>query len=439
MKYAEAIQYMFDALPMFHRQGTTAYKKDLTNIQKLCEALGNPHKQFKCIHIAGTNGKGSVSHMLSAVLQTHDFKTGLYISPHYIDFRERIKINGQYIPRSYVSRFIEANKELLEIIKPSFFEMTVALAFKYFADQKVDLAVIETGLGGRLDSTNIINPILSIITNISWDHSDMLGDTLEKIAFEKAGIIKSNTPVLIGRNQEECLPVFHKKAIEMDSELFLAEKVIPDFETTFDAFGLKEIITTLNGKTYDIRPQLKGIYQAENIRLVCAAVKILHDIKLFEINQEAIRKAFEQVTSLTRIMGRWQIVSMKPLLVCESAHNEDGIKFLEKQLQNMSYHKLHIVCGFVKEKDLSKVFPYFPKHARYYFVKAKIPRALDADVLKEKANAYQLHGNVYATVRRGLSQALKSAGPEDLILVTGSVFVVAEVLEKYHGRVRNQL
>ncbi|MBK8956618.1 MAG: bifunctional folylpolyglutamate synthase/dihydrofolate synthase [Saprospiraceae bacterium] len=430
MKYGEAIQYMFDALPMFHRQGASAIKKDLTNIRDLCEAMGHPQQQFKSIHIAGTNGKGSVSHMLAAAFQTHGFKTGLYTSPHYCDFRERIKINGVFVPKKYVANFIETNRDLLERIKPSFFEMTVAMAFCYFRDEKVDIAVIETGLGGRLDSTNIIHPELSIITNISWDHSDLLGNTIQKIAKEKAGIIKSKTAVLVGRRQEECFQVFEEKAAEMNAGLYYPDELVPEFSAVFDGYGLSQIIFNLNKQQYNIQAPLNGIYQAENIRTVLAALHLLHQQQVIQLQTQSVQRALEEVSHLTYMIGRWQILSEHPLVVCESAHNEDGLNFLIRQVSQIPYKKLHIVCGFVKDKDLSRILRQLPIEAQYYFVQAKIPRALDSGLLMSSAKEYGLSGKHFKSVRRGFVQASKNLGPDDFLLVTGSIFVVAEILEK---------
>lgn len=431
MTYQEALTYMFQALPMFHRQGKSAYKKDLTNVRLLCNALGNPENNFRSIHIAGTNGKGSVSHMLSAVLQKHGYKTGLYISPHYIDYRERIKVNGEYISKNYVRHFIEKNRSLLDEIQPSFFEMTVALAFHYFSDQGVDLAVIETGLGGRLDSTNILHPILSIITNISWDHADMLGDSFEKIAIEKAGIIKNHTPALIGRIQNETLPVFQKNAAEKHAPLFTAEQLIPSFHCDQGPLGLAKVQYNAPMGSGEFQPGLTGIYQEENIRTALAACALLQQACKLPLKSSSIHEALSQVVTLTRIMGRWQILQNQPLLICESAHNEDGIAHLMRQIENIPFLQLHLVCGFVKDKDLARILNQFPKHARYYFVQAKIPRAMPAQELLELAKTYQLFGKANVSVKRGLSQALRNANPEDLILVSGSIFVVGEVLEKY--------
>ncbi len=427
-KYADTIQYMYDALPMFQRLGRAAFKKDLTNIIALCSALDNPQKDLKCFHIAGTNGKGSVSHMLAAVLQAHGYKTGLYVSPHYKDFRERIKINGDYVSKTFVIEFIETNKALFEEIKPSFFEMTVAMAFSWFKHNKVDYAVIETGLGGRLDSTNIIHPLMSIITNISWDHSDILGDSLEKIAFEKAGIIKEKTPVLIGRKQSETFNVFEESGRKHKADLYYADEVLSNYSYIVNQSGLDQIQSKIIGKEVKISPSLKGLYQKENIKTVLAACELIDKIVPIRLSTEKIVVAIEQTIELTRIIGRWQTISKKPLIICESAHNEDGILFLREQLKKMKFNHLHIVCGFVKDKPLQGILTLLPKDASYYFVKANLPRALNATELKNMATEFNLKGKKYSSVKRGLAYAKKAAEKSDLIIVTGSIFVVAEVL-----------
>ncbi len=428
MNYKETIQYMYNALPMFHRQGAVAYKKDLTNILALCQAMGNPHLKLKCFHIAGTNGKGSVTHLLAAVFQAHGYKTGVYVSPHYKDFRERVKINGEYISKAYVCRFIQTYQALFEQIKPSFFEMTVALAFCWFEFQKVDFAIIETGLGGRLDSTNIVTPLLSIITNISWDHSDILGDTLEKIAAEKAGIIKKNIPVLIGRKQEQTRDIFTNVSNKNQSEIFYAEDLVADFQYDNSNLGLNRLQFSVLHSKKNLIPSLKGLYQWENIRTVLAACEIIHHKLSIPLEVDRIAYALEKTKELTNIIGRWQIISSTPLIIGESAHNEDGIDYLNFQLNQMQYQNLHIVFGFVKEKPLDKIFTKLPKEALYYFVKAKIPRAMDATELQEKASSYGLRGQPYTSVLKALSAARKRSKENDLILITGSIFVVAEAL-----------
>jgi len=431
LNYRELQQFLLDTLPMYHRQGASAYKKDLGNIRKLCDGLGNPENKFKAIHIAGTNGKGSVSHMLSAVLQANGYRTGLYVSPHYVDFRERIKVDGQCVPKRWVLQFVERNRHLIEIVQPSYFEMLVAMAFCYFADCRVEWAVIETGLGGRLDSTNILQASLCIITNISWDHADILGNTLEAIAREKAGIIKPGSLVLVGRNQSESMPVFVQRAEIEGTSLFEAEKLIENWTIETAQTGLKALHFNLWNGRVTLEPELRGLYQAENIRTVLAAALLLREPLGLKLSIDRIVHALEHVRQYTGIAGRWQVLQTHPVVVCESAHNEDGIRYLMQQLGVYPRQQLHIVCGFVRDKDLSPVLSQLPVQATYYFVQAKIPRALAAGDLKQMADPYGLKGNAYHTVRRGLAQALRNARTDDLVLVTGSIFVVGEVLERY--------
>ncbi len=425
MNYTEALNYMYNQLPMFHRIGKEAFKKDLTNIRELCNYLEHPEEKLRCIHIAGTNGKGSVSHMLAAVLTAHGFKTGLYVSPHYRDFRERIKINGSYISKKYVSNFISSNIDFLEHLKPSFFEMTVALAFKYFKDQEVDYAIIETGLGGRLDSTNIINPLLSIITNISWDHSDMLGDSLEKIAREKAGIIKKLVPVIIGRKQKETLDVFKEYAQSCKSNIFFAEDVVEMKQVNENKEG-NNLIQIEGG--FKFTPDLKGPYQLENYRTSFAAINILQKLKIIPIDLVKVKDAYENVKLYSEIIGRWELRKGDVDELFDSAHNEDGIRQLVTWLSKEKYNKVHIVCGFVKDKDLQKVLIQLPISAQYYFTQAKIPRALDSQILCEEAANYKLIGRAFRTVRGALKAARNNATKGDLIIVTGSIFIIAEII-----------
>jgi dihydrofolate synthase/folylpolyglutamate synthase len=408
---------------MFHRIGPAAFKKDLTNTLALCEYLGNPQRRFKSIHVGGTNGKGSVSHMLSAICQTAGLKTGLYISPHYKDFRERIKINGQYIPRNSVVDFVVKHRAAIERIQPSFFELCVAMAFDWFARQKVDIAIIEVGLGGRLDSTNVITPLLSVITNISYDHQNLLGDTLPQIAFEKAGIIKPGIPVVIGETHPESAPVFLKKAEECRSTIVFADQHFrveehgnPDWETgVFEVFQDNFLIYK------QLEVDAAGPFQSKNVATVLQAMECLNDPNL----QNAIPSALKNLRKLTRFMGRWQIIGQQPTILCDSAHNEAGLR--------MAFEKIgtprHIVTGFVNDKEVEKVLGLFPRGTRYYFAKANIPRGLEATVLKEKAAAYGLHGRAYKSVAQALKAAKRAARPEDLILVIGSIFVVAEVIK----------
>lgn len=411
---------------MFSHSGVKAYKADLKNTLLLTNFLGNPQNKIKTIHVAGTNGKGSVSHMLAAVLQENHFKTGLYTSPHLKDFRERIKVNGQMISESFVIDFVERTKEISEEIKPSFFELTFAMALDYFAEEKVDVAVIETGLGGRLDSTNVITPILSIITNISYDHTDILGDTLGKIAFEKAGIIKPAIPVVIGETVEETKSVFEKKAKETNSEIFFAKD---EFEIISSAYDVKflhlEILNKTTKEKLNYQLDLNGIYQEKNILTVLSATKILKNH--FSLKEDKIKSALSNVKKRTGLFGRWDVIHQNPTIALDVAHNEDGIKQLLNQINKSTFKDLHIVFGMVKDKDLQKVLVQLPKNATYYFTKAHNPRALEQEALKEKAKEYHLTGDSYPDVNQSLKAALHNASTEDLIVICGSVFVIAEV------------
>ncbi|HEY4799141.1 MAG TPA: folylpolyglutamate synthase/dihydrofolate synthase family protein, partial [Bacteroidia bacterium] len=401
------LSYLYSRLPMYQRIGAAAYKPDLNNTIVLCKLLGNPEDKFQSVHIAGTNGKGSVSHMLAAVLQSAGYKVGLYTSPHLKDFRERIRINGRMIPKNYVVKFVQRYKNEFEKISPSFFEWTVGLAFHYFAEKKVDIAVIETGLGGRLDSTNVITPLLSIITNISYDHQNLLGDTLSKIAAEKAGIIKQNGIVIVSEKQKDVKNVFEDKAKEKDALLLFTGDFI---------FNIKHIDCGLKGK-----------YQRKNIPTVILASEALHQLGL-DIEPADIKKGIREVVQLTGLRGRWDILNKKPLIVADIAHNEAGIKEVFRQVKTIPHRKLHIVFGTVNDKELGKILPLLSKKAIYYFCQAKIPRALDALVLASEAKKSGIHGEIYKTVKDALSHAKKSASAKDMILVTGSAFVVAEVV-----------
>ncbi|QQS27613.1 MAG: bifunctional folylpolyglutamate synthase/dihydrofolate synthase [Sphingobacteriales bacterium] len=430
MDFEATLQYLFDQLPMYQRVGAVAFKKDLTNTIKLCELLGNPHHHLKAIHIAGTNGKGSVAHALAAVFTQAGFKTGLYISPHYKDFRERIKINGEYIPKEDVVRFVAENKLHFEKIQPSFFEMTVAMAFWHFAEQQTDFAVIETGLGGRLDSTNIIQPFLSVITNISYDHTAMLGNTYALIAQEKAGIIKLNTPVVIGETHPETEPVFRKKAAEMNAPVFFADQniCVQNFQSLLtksqlDVFQNNELIYT------SLQTDLTGSYQSKNIATIIQTTELLPSLG-FDISRQTVAKALQKVKSLTRFKGRWQILSeANPLIIADSAHNEAGISYVVSQLSELPHRKLHIVFGAVNDKDLHSIFTLLPVNAAYYFCKADVPRGLPAAELKQQAEVYGLKGLVYNSVNEAFRSAKFYAHSDDIIFVGGSIFVVAEVIE----------
>ncbi|WP_243392570.1 bifunctional folylpolyglutamate synthase/dihydrofolate synthase [Solitalea longa] len=419
---------MFSRLPMFHRIGEAAFKADLNNIIALSEALGNPHKQLKCIHIAGTNGKGSTSHMLAAILQEAGYKTGLYTSPHLRDFRERIRVNGQMIPEQAVIDFVDSNKDLFEKVEPSFFEMGVALAFDHFKKENVEIAVIETGLGGRLDSTNIINPILSVITNISFDHTAILGDTIEAIAFEKAGIIKQNTPVVIGQLQEKANDVFVGKANEMNAVLsFASEKwTITHKEKTAQNWLLD--IKNTSGKNYQqLQLDLTGNYQLKNIKTVLEAIESLNKSAL-QISDESVYSGLKQVKKLTGLLGRWYTLSENPLIICDTGHNIDGITQVVEQINETRFNNLHVVFGMVKDKDITHVLELMPQNACYYFCKADLPRGMDATELMKMAEPFGLKGEVYPSVNEALTAAKKNVTADDLIFVGGSTFVVAEVI-----------
>lgn len=422
--YREALDYLYYQLPMYQRQGPKAFKKDLTNIRTLCAQLDHPEQGFTAIHVAGTNGKGSTSHYIAAILQAAGYTVGLYTSPHYKDFRERIKINGAFIPKKKVVEFVSWIQEHVEI-QPSFFEITVAMAFHHFRASEVDVAVIETGLGGRLDSTNVVSPILSVITNISLDHTNFLGDTLPAIAGEKAGIIKANVPVLIGRRQESCKEVFVSKAAETRSELFWAE----------DLYKSDSAVGELSGRDADAsfsyaapRDTFMPAYAYENMRTAIAAVDLLNRQSQFSISQQHVQAGLRNVHQLTYFIGRWMTLQERPTIIAESAHNKDGMTEAMKALDTYSYDKLHVVLGFVFDKDIGPVLNYFPKEATYYFAKAAIPRGLAADALQMKAREYGLHGKAYTSVRRALAAAKRRAGEQDLIYVGGSIFTVAEVL-----------
>lgn len=427
MKYQDALDYMFQALPMFQRIGPAAYKKDLGNTLALCEALGHPEGKFQAIHIAGTNGKGSLTHLLGAAYQAAGYKTGYYTSPHYKDYRERIKINGQYISPRFVTQWIERHRKVLDLVQPSFFEMTVALAFDYFAQQRVDIAIIETGLGGRLDSTNVLTPLLSVITNISLDHTAMLGNTHPEIAFEKAGIIKPGVPVVIGERQSSTDPVFEKKARQEHASITFAQD---HWTSTLEELpgGTHSIarVKHLNQMKPLLQVQMAGPYLNKN--LVTALEALDRMPEGFRLNWDQIAGGWSNWCTESKFMGRWQWISHDPNILVDSAHNEGGLSLLFKGLPLQKGQHLHVVFGTVADKETSLIFPLFPKGASYYFVKARVPRAMDANVLRSQAAEYGLIGGSYSSVRKGLAAAKARARAGDLILVTGSIFAVAEVL-----------
>ncbi len=430
MKYQQALNFLFTQLPMYQRKGKMAFKKDLTNIIALSKALGEPQLKFPSIHIAGTNGKGSTAHMLSAVLQAHGYKTGLYTSPHYRDFRERIKIDGQLMSKKAVVAFVEKNEALFKKIKPSFFEMTVALAFQYFAKQKVDVAVIETGLGGRLDSTNIITPLISVITNISLDHQNMLGPDLHSIAKEKAGIIKPNVPVIIGEEQRAVSKVFRQKAKTCNAPISFANRF----------YHTKLLASKKGFSTFEVKrkgeivfPKLMlgtgGAYQAKNLRTVLRSLEVLGESwPNFKLKKSKIKKGLKEVVPLSRFIGRWQKLEEEPLILADSAHNIAGLKLAMAQLKKEEFQTLHIVIGTVNDKSVDDILKLFPKKAIYYFAKADIPRGLPAEQLKAKAATAGLNGTAYNSVKAALKAAKRTASVDDLIYVGGSCFVVAEVI-----------
>ena len=406
MNYLETINWLFKQLPVYQHQGASAYKKDLTNTVLLVDHLGNPEKKLNCIHVAGTNGKGSTSHLLASVLQEAGYKVGLYTSPHLKDFRERIKITGEGISETFVCEFVAQNKSFFEANELSFFEMTVGLAFEYFVAAKTDINIIEVGLGGRLDATNIITPLVSVITNIDFDHMQILGNTLEAIAGEKAGIIKKNIPVVIGEYTSQTKTVFLAKANEMQSDIYFASDIVSE----------------------NYPSDLLGDYQFHNKKTVLETIRILNSKSSFNIDETTIKKGFLNVVKNTGLQGRWQLLQDNPKVICDTAHNPHGLKIVLNQLQKETFDTLHIILGVVNDKDLNDILPLFPKEAIYYFCKPAIPRGLDAIVLHKEAEKQQLKGEVYNSVSNAYQTALKRAATNDLIFVGGSTFVVAEIL-----------
>lgn len=405
MNYPETLEWMFQQLPMYQRQGKIAFKKDLSNTLLFAEKLGNPERKFKSIHVGGTNGKGSVSHMLASIFQEAGYKTGLYTSPHLKDFRERIKINGKEVSKKFVVDFIGKQKAFLEQHQLSFFEMTVGMAFDYFATEKVDIAIIEVGMGGRLDSTNIISPEISVITNIGLDHTQFLGESLVEIAKEKAGIIKQKTPVVIGEIHPETAPIFQDTALKKEAPIHFSK----------------------TGVFQEYPSDLKGKYQQKNKQTVLQTIEVAQSLG-WKISEDHIFNGMNKVVENTKLRGRWEILQENPKVVCDTAHNQDGLKYVLQQLLEENFEKLHIVLGVVNDKDLSRILPLFPKNATYYFCKPNIPRGMEATVLKENASAYGLKGNSYELVKEAYSSALANATKNDLIFVGGSTFTVAEII-----------
>jgi dihydrofolate synthase/folylpolyglutamate synthase len=422
-RYTEALQYLYTNLPIFQRVGAVAYRADLTNTIRLCEVLGNPQHHFKSIHVAGTNGKGSTSHMLASILQEAGYKTGLYTSPHLKEFTERIRINGNEIDPLFVVDFVNRIKPSIEEIKPSFFEITVAMAFDFFARKKVEIAVIEVGLGGRLDSTNVIHPLLSVITNIGWDHMDILGDSLPMIAAEKAGIIKHNVPVLISERQHEVEQVFIDKAAEESAPVSFASDEYKIERNAVDGFNVyhhdKLVIENLS-------VPLQGNYQQKNLAAVLKSVDVLRQLG-YTITQGHVLDGLRKVIVNTHLKGRWQKLNDRPLMICDTGHNVDGITQVVRQIRSQKFKQLHFVLGMVKDKDITKVLSLLPVEAKYYFCQAKIPRAMDADQLALKAAEFNLRGSIINDVNEAVAVARKEAADDDMIFIGGSTFVVAEI------------
>ena len=423
--YQSTVEYLYRALPMYQRVGAAAYKADLKNTLALCQALGNPQHQFKSIHVGGTNGKGSSAHMLAAILQSEGYKTGLYTSPHLKEFTERIKINGTAIPQDFVVDFVARVKPLIDQWHPSFFEITVALCFDHFAQEKIDYGVIEVGLGGRLDSTNVISPLVSLITNIGYDHKELLGDTLEEIAEEKAGIIKPQGIAVISERQKETEAVFKKKAQQAKAALHFAQDnyTLQPLSGSHDGFLVKRKGQVLFRELY---PELKGRYQQKNLAGVLQVIDVLRQAG-HPVSPQAVETGIAKTITLTGLKGRWQQLGHSPRIFCDTAHNVEGMREVINMIDQLSYHSLHIVMGVVKDKDPDGVLSLMPRHARYYFCQAAIPRAMPAGDLLSRASRFGLQGQVVAEVNEALAQAKAAARPDDLIVVGGSTYVVAEI------------
>ena len=432
MDYQQTLDFLYSQLPMFHRIGPAAYKANLDNTWALANHLGNPENKFRSIHIAGTNGKGSVAHMLASIFQEAGYKTGLCTSPHLKDFRERFRVNGRMMPETYITAFVEKHMEFFETIKPSFFEMTIAMTFAWFAEQKVNIAIIETGLGGRLDSTNIITPELSVITNVGLDHMNLLGNTIEVIAREKAGIIKPGIPVVAGKSRSEAMQVFMEKAAETGSEIFFADqnfKVKPAGFTFLNGERLME--GSIHGSTGLIKfqCQLTGTYQLENICTVAQAIDIVNQTGRFPVSKTAFKSGLKNTVRNTGIAGRWQILSQKPLVICDNGHNVDGIRSVMENIKLTPHNHLHFVLGMMNDKDISGILSLLPlENTTYYFCKPDAPRGLSVDELEREAGKLGFSGRKFESVREALSQAKSMASEDDLVFIGGSTFVVAEVV-----------
>lgn len=430
MTYTETLDFLYHSLPVFQHIGGSAYKPGFDNIVALEQELGEPHRRFRSVHVAGTNGKGSVSHMLAAVLQAAGYRTGLFTSPHLKDFRERIKVNGQMISEEEVVNFVEQYREAIDRIQPSFFEITTAIAFDYFAREQVDVAVIEVGMGGRLDSTNVIRPLASVITNISWDHAQFLGDTLEKIAGEKAGIIKEMTPVVIGESQIESQLTFITRAKECSAPILFADQLYRVVDRQYVGVNQQQftIESRLDGETFALTVDLLGDYQRKNILTVLTTLDVLNGSGGLTLPREAVVEGLASAAATTGLSGRWQVVDRAPLTVCDTGHNEGGLREIVAQIARQHYRKLYMVLGFVADKDLDKVLPLLPKDAHYLFTRAGIERALDEKLLAERAAAYGLLGETLPNVTAAVERARELASPEDMIYIGGSTFIVAEFL-----------
>ncbi|MBS2099765.1 bifunctional folylpolyglutamate synthase/dihydrofolate synthase [Carboxylicivirga linearis] len=428
--YQETLNYLFSQLPMYQRVGQAAYKADLHTTLELDKYFNHPHKNYKTIHVAGTNGKGSVSHCLASVLQQAGYKTGLYTSPHLVDFRERIKVNGEMISEQAVIDFVENHQDIINTLEPSFFEMTVAMAFEYFKNEKVDIAIIEVGMGGRLDSTNIISPELSVITNIGLDHTTFLGDTLPKVAAEKGGIIKENIPVIIGQTQEETSPIFIELAKSKSTPITFADQKLEAPYSTFSIDEKQIFQISENGqiKYPNLKLDLLGNYQRKNIVTALCTIESLQQ-KGFPISIDDIYKGLQNVVSNTGLLGRWQTIGYNPRIVCDTGHNAEGIKLIVEQIKNTAYKTLHFIIGMVDDKDHAKVLSQLPKDAIYYFTKAAIPRSIASEKLQIMAKDHQLEGDCYPTPHEALEKAKKIADANDLIFIGGSTFIVADTLE----------
>jgi dihydrofolate synthase / folylpolyglutamate synthase len=427
MNYRQTLDFLYSALPMFHRIGAAAYKPDLNNTIALLDAIGNPHLHLKCIHIAGTNGKGSTSHMIASVLQEAGYRTGLYTSPHLKDFRERIRVNGTMISRNKVISFVEHNRNVFERVQPSFFEMTVAMAFWHFLEKKTDVAVIETGLGGRLDSTNVIHPLISVITNISYDHMSLLGDSLQKIAHEKAGIIKPETPVVIGESQRAVLSVFRNMALQQRAPVYIADRHYNAETVKRTNNELTVSVLRNNRQLYKkLGLDLIGTYQLKNLCTVLQAIEVLQPV--LPVPERALIRGLQSVKRNTNLRGRWEVLENKPLVIADTGHNEGGIREILLMLQTIKYRTLHFVLGVVSDKDIDGILKLLPRQAVYYFCKAGIPRGMDASALQFRASSFRLKGFVYPSVKKAYQSALRNAAKNDLVFIGGSTFTVAEIL-----------